>query len=63
MVLVTIARLFMLKGHDYIIESARELSQRFDNVIWLFVGNGNLADEYKEQIRISVWPTASASRA
>jgi glycosyltransferase involved in cell wall biosynthesis len=50
-VLVTIARLFMLKGHDYIIESARELSKRFPNVIWLFVGNGNLADVYKEQIR------------
>jgi glycosyltransferase involved in cell wall biosynthesis len=50
-VLVTIARLFMLKGHDYIIESARELSARFNNVIWLFVGNGNLADEYKEQIQ------------
>jgi glycosyltransferase involved in cell wall biosynthesis len=50
-VLVTIARLFMLKGHDYIVESAKELSKRFDNVIWLFVGDGNLADDYKEQIR------------
>ena len=50
-VLVTIARLFMLKGHDYIIESARELSKRFANAIWLFVGNGNLADAYQEQIR------------
>ncbi len=50
-VLVTIARLFMLKGHDYIIESACELSKRFPNVIWLFVGNGNLADTYQQQIR------------
>jgi glycosyltransferase involved in cell wall biosynthesis len=50
-VLVTIARLFMLKGHDYIIESARELSKRFPSVIWLFVGDGNLADVYKEQIQ------------
>jgi glycosyltransferase involved in cell wall biosynthesis len=50
-VLVTIARLFMLKGHEYIIESARELSQRFDNVIWLFVGDGNLAELYKKQIQ------------
>jgi glycosyltransferase involved in cell wall biosynthesis len=41
----------MLKGHDYIIESARELSKRFSSVIWLFVGNGNLAQEYKEQIQ------------
>jgi glycosyltransferase involved in cell wall biosynthesis len=50
-VLVTIARLFMLKGHDYIIESARALAQRFPNVIWLFVGNGNLADAYHRQIQ------------
>lgn len=50
-VLVTIARLFMLKGHDYIIESAKELAKRFDNVIWLFVGDGKLTDAYKQQIR------------
>lgn len=50
-VLVTIARLFELKGHEYIIQSARELSKRFGNVIWLFVGDGNLADEFREQIR------------
>ena len=50
-VLVTIARLFMLKGHDYIIESAKELAQRFDNVIWLFVGDGNLMDQYRQQVR------------
>jgi len=49
-VLVTIARLFMLKGHDYIIESAKELSERFDKAVWLFVGNGNLADHYKRQV-------------
>jgi glycosyltransferase involved in cell wall biosynthesis len=50
-VLITIARLFMLKGHDYIIESARQLSKRFGNAMWLFVGDGNLADQYKEQVR------------
>ena len=50
-VLITIARLFMLKGHDYIIESARELSKRFPKVVWLFVGDGNLAEQYKEQVR------------
>jgi glycosyltransferase involved in cell wall biosynthesis len=50
-VLVTIARLFMLKGHDYIIESAKELAKHFDNVIWLFVGDGKLTDAYKQQIR------------
>lgn len=50
-VLVTIARLFMLKGHDYIIESAKDLSTRFDKAVWLFVGDGNLSDHYKTQIR------------
>jgi len=50
-VLVTIARLFMLKGHDYIIESAKELARRFDSVIWLFVGDGNLMGTYRQQIR------------
>ena len=50
-VLVTIARLFMLKGHDYIIESAKTLSKQFDNCVWLFVGNGNLSDQYKQQVK------------
>jgi glycosyltransferase involved in cell wall biosynthesis len=50
-VLITIARLFMLKGHDFIIESARELSKQFDNAIWLFVGDGNLSEYYKKQVR------------
>ncbi len=50
-VLITIARLFMLKGHKYIIESARHLAGRFDKAVWLFVGDGNLADKFKEQVR------------
>jgi len=50
-VLVTIARLFELKGHDYIIESAKELSKRFANCVWLFVGDGNLSDHYKRLVR------------
>ena len=50
-VLITIARLFMLKGHDYIIESAKQLAKRFENALWLFVGDGNLADYYEEQVR------------
>ena len=50
-VLVTIARLFMLKGHKYIIESARKLSKRFANAVWLFVGDGNLSGQFKEQVR------------
>ncbi len=50
-VLVTIARLFMLKGHEYIIESAKELSKRFKNCVWLFVGDGNLSEHFKQQVR------------
>ena len=49
-VLVSIARLFMLKGHDYIIESAKQLAERFDKAVWLFVGDGNLTDHYKKRI-------------
>ncbi len=50
-VLVIIARLFMLKGHDYIIESVKNLSKRFDNAVWLFVGDGNLTDHFKNKVR------------
>jgi len=50
-VLITIARLFMLKGHEYIVESAKELSKRFGNAVWLFVGDGNLADDFKRRVR------------
>ena len=50
-VLVTIARLFYLKGHEFIIESAKQLAGRFPNVIWFFVGDGILADKYKQQIK------------
>jgi len=50
-VLITIARLFMLKGHKYIIESAKQLSKQFENAVWLFVGDGNLAEKFKNQVR------------
>jgi len=50
-VLVTIARLFMLKGHEYIVESAKELSKRFENCVWLFVGDGNLSEQLQQQAR------------
>jgi glycosyltransferase involved in cell wall biosynthesis len=49
-VLITIARLFMLKGHDYIIESAKTLSKQYKNAAWLFVGDGNLSEHYKKQV-------------
>jgi len=49
-VLVCVARLFMLKGHDFIIESARTLARSFPRALWLFVGNGNLANHYQDQV-------------
>ena len=49
-VLLTIARLFMLKGHEYIIESAKTLSKKFPTAAWLFVGDGNLTEQFKEQV-------------
>ncbi len=49
-VLITIARLFMLKGHDYIIESAKTLLKQYKNAVWLFVGDGNLSEHYKKQL-------------
>ena len=49
-VLVTIARLFHLKGHEYIIESAKSLSKKFPDAVWLFVGDGILKDQLKKQI-------------
>ncbi len=30
---------------------ARELSKQFDNTVWLFVGDGNLSEYYKKQVR------------
>jgi len=50
-VLVTIARLFMLKGHEYIVESAKSLAERFENAVWLFVGDGTLSEHFKKQVR------------
>jgi glycosyltransferase involved in cell wall biosynthesis len=49
-VLVAIARLFHLKGHEFIIESAKTLAERFPKAIWLFVGDGILAEKYKSWI-------------
>ena len=49
-VLVTIARLFHLKGHEFIIESAKTLANQFPNAIWLFVGDGILTGKYKKMI-------------
>lgn len=52
-VLVTVARLAELKGHEYIIESARQLATRFPNCTWLFVGDGDLNHQIQHEIRLA----------
>jgi glycosyltransferase involved in cell wall biosynthesis len=51
-VLVTIARLAELKGHDYIIDSAVSLAGDYENCVWLFVGDGELSQQIKQRIRL-----------
>lgn len=50
-VIVKIARLFHLKGHEYVIRSAQTLARVCPNVYWLFVGDGILMEQRKEEIR------------
>jgi glycosyltransferase involved in cell wall biosynthesis len=52
-VFVKVARLFELKGHEYVIESARRIAGKHDNCYWLFVGDGILAEPLKNQIKFA----------
>ena len=49
-VIATVARLFDLKGHEYIIEAAREIVKEHKNVVWLFIGDGKLRNQFERQI-------------
>lgn len=49
-VITTVARLFELKGHKYIIESAKEIARKHKNVIWLFIGDGKLREPLEQVI-------------
>lgn len=49
-VFVCIARLAELKGHEYIIESARMLRRAYPKCCWLFVGDGALTESIKAKI-------------
>ncbi len=49
-VIVTVARLAHLKGHNYIIESAERLADKYPDLIWLFVGEGQLRAQLIKQI-------------
>ena len=50
LVIVKLARLFELKGHDFIIEAAKETCAKFPNAIFVFIGNGLLEDDLKAKI-------------
>jgi len=45
-----IARLFHLKGHEYVIEAAREVVKENPRVQFLFVGDGILQQQLQQQI-------------
>jgi glycosyltransferase involved in cell wall biosynthesis len=49
-VIAKVARLFEFKGHDYVIEAAKEIVKINKNVVWLFIGDGNLQEKLKQQI-------------
>ncbi len=50
-VFVKIARIFDLKGHEFVIRSAKTLARAHPHVIWLFVGDGALTEQRKQEIR------------
>lgn len=45
-----VARLFHLKGHNYLIEAAAEVAEKVPNVRFLLVGDGILRDQYQARI-------------
>ena len=46
-----IARLFPLKGHQYVLDAARAIVDRVPNVKFLFVGDGILRADFEHQIQ------------
>jgi glycosyltransferase involved in cell wall biosynthesis len=46
-----IARLFHLKGHEYLIQAARQVIQKNSNVHFLLVGDGILRSQLESQIK------------
>ncbi len=49
-VVVKVARLFDLKGHEYLIEAAAEVVAQVPNVKFLLVGDGTLRGQYEKDI-------------
>jgi len=51
-VITCIARISQLKGHEFIVESAKRLSEKYPDCVWLFVGDGNMSEEIKSAIQM-----------
>ncbi len=51
MVIGILARLFHLKGHDYIIDAAPEIVAAHPEVVFLFIGDGILRSTFEEKIK------------
>ena len=49
-VITKVARLFDLKGHEYVIDAARALAPKYKNVYWMFIGDGILRRKLEQQI-------------
>jgi len=49
-VVTCVARLAELKGHEYIIEAAKQLAKQHENVVWLFIGDGHWRNKIEKQI-------------
>jgi len=45
-----VGRLFHLKGHEFVIEAARTVCERFPQVRFLFVGDGILRGQYERRL-------------
>ncbi len=52
-VLVTVARLAPYKGHEFIINAAKQLMSKNENCVWLLIGDGELIDQIKDQIKLN----------
>jgi glycosyltransferase involved in cell wall biosynthesis len=51
-VIAKVARLFDLKGHEYVIDAAAELVRRHPQVRFLFIGDGILRATLEQRIRV-----------
>lgn len=47
----TVARLHPVKGHVYLMQAIRELSQQYPDVHYVWVGGGEIRGELEEQVR------------